>query len=95
MSADPTLRYKQKGFNLPAGIHVKVYKSVKDPTADPVSAVLIYKGLKNSDGSDIDVEMIDSELHVITRLNERDNITQHDRDNQTHVFDDIYRIIMH
>jgi carboxylesterase len=84
----------QKGYNLPSGTRVKVYKSIKDPTADPVSAVLIYKGLKNSDGSNIDIEMIDSELHVMTRLDGRDNITQHDKDIQTHVFDDIYKIVM-
>jgi carboxylesterase len=84
----------QKGFNLSAGVRVKVYKSIKDPTADAVSAVLISKGLKNSDGSKIDIEMIDSELHVVTRLNGRDNITQHDRDIQTHVFDDMYNIVM-
>jgi carboxylesterase len=84
----------QKGINLPSGIRVKVYKSIKDPSADAVSAVLINKGLKNSDGSKIDIEMIDSELHVLTRLIGRDNITQHDRDNQTHVFDDMYRILM-
>ena len=83
----------QSGFKLPAGVRIKVYKSIKDPTADPVSAVLIYKGLKNSDGTTIDIEMIDSELHVSTRLNGRDNVTQHDRDIQTHVFDDMYRII--
>jgi len=90
---DKSRKDLQKGFNLPAGIHVKVYKSIKDPTADAVSAVLISKGLKNSDGSKVDIEMIDSELHVFTRLNGRDNITQHDRDNQTHVFDDMYKII--
>jgi carboxylesterase len=84
----------QKGYTLPSGIRMKVYKSIKDPTADAVSAVLIYKGLKNNDGSDIDIEMIDSELHVITRLSGRDNITQHDRDIQTHVFDDMYKILM-
>ena len=84
----------QEGYNLPAGTRVKVYKSLKDPTADAVSAVLIYKGLKNSDGSKTDVEMIDSDLHVVTRLNGRDNIMQHDRDNQLHVFDDMYRILM-
>jgi carboxylesterase len=84
----------QNGYSLPAGVSVKVYKSIKDPTADAVSAVLIYKGLKNSDGSKIDIEMIDSELHVVTRLNGRDNITQHDRDIQTHVFDDMYMILM-
>jgi carboxylesterase len=84
----------QKGYKLPTGISLKVYKSIKDPTADAVSAVLIYKGLKNSDGSNVDIEMIDSELHVVTRLNGRDNITQHDRDIQIHVFDDIYKILM-
>jgi carboxylesterase len=91
---DKSRKDLQKGFNLPAGIRVKVYKSIKDPTADAVSAVLLYKGLKNSDGSNIDIEMINSELHVITRLNGRDNITQYERDIQTHVFDDMYKILM-
>jgi carboxylesterase len=91
---DKSRKDLQKGYNLPAGVRVKVYKSIKDPTADAVSAVLIYKGLKNSDGSKIDIEMIDSELHVVTRLNGRDNITQHDRDIQAHVFDDMYSILM-
>ena len=84
----------QKGYNLPADTHMKVYKSIKDPTADAASAVLIYKGLKNSDGSNIDIEMIDSELHVVTRLDGRDNITQQDRDIQTHVFEDMLMILM-
>jgi carboxylesterase len=84
----------QRGFNLPSGTGMKVYKSIKDPSADAVTAVLIFKGLKKSDGSNIDIEMIDSELHVVTRLNGRDNITQHDRDIQMHVFDDMYQILM-
>ncbi len=84
----------QNGYHLPAGTRLKVYKSIKDPTADAVSAVLIYKGLKNSDGSNIDIEMIDSDLHVVTRLNGRDHITQHDRDIQTHVFDDMYKLLI-
>lgn len=90
---DKTRKDLQKGYNLPTGCQVKVYKSIKDPTADAVSAVLIYKGLKNSDGSKIDIEMLESKLHVVTRLNGRDNITQHDRDIQTHVFDDMYQIL--
>lgn len=55
---------------------------------------LINKGLKNSDGSKIDIEMIDSELHVMTRLNGRDTTSQIDRDNQAHVFDDMYQILV-
>ncbi len=84
----------QKGYDLPVGTQMKVYKSIKDSSADPVSAVLIYKGLKNSDGSNIEVEMIDSEIHVVTRLDGRDNITQQDRDTQIHVFDDMLKILM-
>jgi carboxylesterase len=83
----------QKGYDLPVGTHMKVYKSIKDSSADPVSAVLIYKGLKNSDGSNIEVEMIDSEIHVVTRLEGRDNITQQDRDTQIHVFNDMLMIL--
>jgi len=33
-------------------------------------------------------------LHVMTRLSGRDNVTQHDRDNQMHIFDDLYGILM-
>jgi carboxylesterase len=91
---DKTRRDLQLGYKLPSGIGMKVYKSIKDPTADAVSAVLINKGLKNSDGSNVDIEMIDSDLHVVTRLYGRENITQHDRDIQTHVFEDMYKIIM-
>jgi len=83
----------QKGFKLPVDTQVKVYKSIQDPTADAVSAVLIYKGLKNSDGTNIGMEMIDSKLHVAIRLNGRDNVTQLDRDNQLHIFDDMHALL--
>ncbi|MFV8839287.1 alpha/beta hydrolase [Salinimicrobium soli] len=79
----------ENGYRLPAGTHLKVYKSIKDSSADPVSAVLIYKGLKNRDGSAIDLEMLDSKLHVVTRLEARENVTQKDREIQKHVFDDM------
>jgi carboxylesterase len=44
----------QKGFKLPAGAQLKVYKSETDHTADPVSAVLIHKGVKTSDGKAVE-----------------------------------------
>ena len=89
-----TRKELQEGYILPSGLKMKVYKSIKDPSADAVSAVLIYKGLTNSDGTKINIEMLDSELHVVTRLAGRENVTQHDRDIQTHVFEDIYKILM-
>jgi len=78
---------------IPQGTDVKVYKSINDPTADAISALMIYKGLKNRDGSKINVEMLESNLHVVTRLNGRENVTDHDREIQKHVFDDMYQIL--
>lgn len=79
----------QKGFSLPQNTQMKVYKSTKDDVADAVSAVLIYKGIKNNDGSKINIKMIDSKLHVVTRLDGRETITEKDRENQKQVFDDM------
>ena len=90
---DKTRKDLEDGVYLPTGTKVKVYKSIYDPTADAVSAVLIFKGLKNRDGSDIAVEMLESELHVITRLNGRSDISNHDREIQKHVFEDMYNIL--
>lgn len=79
----------EKGIILPANVKLKVYKSKQDPTADPVSAVLIYNGTKTNDGNPIDLQMVDSKLHVFTNLSLRPAITQQDQDNQTFVFTDI------
>ena len=80
----------QRGFRLPAGAQLKVYKSEQDNTADPVSAVLVYRGVKTSDGRAVDVRMVRSQLHVFTRLELRkDNVTSQDRDNQRQAFEDM------
>jgi carboxylesterase len=84
-----TRRQLQSGYQLPPNLFVKVYKSKKDPTADPVSAVLIYNGLKTAGGGPIDLEMINSGIHVFTRLNLVPNVTNTDRENQLHAFRDI------
>ncbi|MDQ3001107.1 MAG: esterase [Fibrobacterota bacterium] len=62
----------ESGFKLPKDTKAKVYKSKIDRSADPVGALLIYKGLRKSDGSHIDAEMLDSRLHVVTRLDFRE-----------------------
>ena len=62
----------EDGFELPNGSQAKVFKSKKDGSADPVGALLIYKGLRDSGGGHIHVEMVDSRLHVFTRLQGRD-----------------------
>lgn len=79
----------EQGIVLPQGSSLKIYKSKKDATADPVSAVLIYKGLRTYSGENVDIQMIDSDLHVFTRLELRPFITQADEDNQMETFNDI------
>ena len=79
----------EKGITLPSNVYLKVYKSKQDPTSDPVSAVLLHKGIKTSDGKAIDIQMIDSELHVFTNLAIRPGVTDKDRSNQEMVFTDI------
>ncbi|MEO6914252.1 MAG: hypothetical protein ABI151_00185 [Chitinophagaceae bacterium] len=63
----------QVGITLPSDCTLKIFKSEKDGTADPVSAVLIYKGTKTSSGSNIEIQMVPSDLHVFTRLDFRDH----------------------
>jgi carboxylesterase len=79
----------EKGISLPTGTTMKVYKSEKDETADPISAFMIYKGMRTSTGGNIDVEMESSNLHVFTRLEGRDNITADQRALQQKVFADM------
>lgn len=78
----------EKGFVLPQGTSLKVYKSIKDPTADPVSAVLIKRGIKTFSGNSVEVEMINSDLHVYTQLEFRSH-TATDKQNQLSTFKDI------
>ncbi len=79
----------EDGVTLPSGTSMKVYKSIKDATADPASAVLIYKGMKTSSGGPIDVEMVESNLHVFTRLALRSGTGASDIATQLRTFNDI------
>jgi carboxylesterase len=79
----------EDGVRLPQGTRCKVFKSERDPTADPVSALLLYKGLKKSDGSKIDIEMVDTDLHVFTRGAGRENWTTQDAQLQRRIFGEI------
>lgn len=83
---------KQLEDNLTIGdVKMTVYKSLKDDAADPVSAVLLYKGVKTNYGK-INVEMIDSDLHVFTRLDLRPNVSPNDFYNQSKVFSAITKL---
>jgi len=74
----------------PSGSKLKVYKAEKDEVADAVSAVLIYKGLKTSERKPVEVAMINSDLHVFTRLAQRLPVPfPQDLENQRLAFEDI------
>ena len=77
------------GIKLPKESKMKVYKSIKDGSADPVSAVLLYKGITTSGNQNIEVEMVNSELHVFTRLALRENLSNLDIANQSKCFTEL------
>ncbi len=83
----------EKGITLPTGTTMKVYKSKTDATADPVSALMIYKGMKTSTGKNIQVELVNSDLHVFTRLQGRDNITSAETQLQQKTFKEMAGIM--
>jgi len=76
----------EKGITLPAGTSMKVYKSQTDDVADPISSLMIYKGMKTSTGGNIDVQLVDSKIHVFTRLSGREGVTAHDLTLQHNTF---------
>jgi carboxylesterase len=84
----------QKGIQLPANMDITVYKSIHDKTADPISAALLYNGIKKYDGSRIDVRMVSSNLHVFTNLHGRRKVSQADRTLQLKTFGEIAKILI-
>ncbi len=79
----------EDGITLPKNVQLQVYKSIEDGTADPMSAVLLKKGVKLQDGSSVNVNMLLSELHVFTRLRARNKISNADVQNQLQVFNEM------
>jgi carboxylesterase len=79
----------ESGVRLPTGTYLKEFHSLHDPVASSTSSVLIYKGLKTSTGANIDVQLMDSDIHVFTRLNLRSDTTPLQKANQLDAFSQI------
>jgi carboxylesterase len=79
----------EDGITLPSGSYFKVFHSLHDPVASTTSSVLIYKGLKTNTGAAIDVQLMDSDIHVFTRLSLRSNVTPLQKANQLDAFTQI------
>ncbi|PZX17860.1 carboxylesterase [Breznakibacter xylanolyticus] len=80
-------------ITLPPGTTLTVYKSLRDASADPVSALLLYKGISTSAGKPT-VKMVDSDLHVFTYLKGSNNVSEHDKTLQNQTFMEM-EAIMH
>jgi carboxylesterase len=80
-----------RGVTLPAAAQATVYKTTGDRTADPVSALLIHRGLRTSEGARVEVQMLDSKLHVFTRLSARraGSVTAADEERQRRAFEEM------
>jgi len=76
----------EDGFKLPEGTYLKTFHSKNDPVANSLSTVLIYKGLRDFNGNKIDVHIMDSDIHVFTRLKLRPYVSQLELDNQQAAF---------
>lgn len=81
----------QKGITMTPGATLTVFKSEIDDVADPLAAVLIYKGVRLADGTHPKVIMVNSELHVFTRLEGRENVKISDHANQLAAFQEMER----
>ena len=77
----------EDGITLPDNVSLTVYKAKKDGAADPISAALLYNGIKNKEK--LKVTIINSELHVFTRLKGRNVITPEDIELQNNIFKEI------
>ncbi len=77
----------EDGITLPENVSLSVYKTKKDDAADPIGAALLYNGITNKEN--LKVTIINSELHVFTRLQGRDTITANDIELQNKVFNEI------
>lgn len=64
---DRVVSQLQDGVTAPAGTQIVVYKSKRDGSADPESALLLYKGLYLANHAKIDVRIVDSDKHVFIR----------------------------
>lgn len=79
----------EDGYRLPNNTYLKIFHSKNDPVANSLSSVLIYKGLRNYSGSKIDIQIMDSDIHVFTRLKLRSAVNQVESDNQQDAFTQI------
>lgn len=83
----------ENGITASSGTQVHVFQSKYDPTSSATGAVLVYKGLKHKDGTRIKVDIMDSDIHVFTRLSLRPEMKQKYIDNQLFAFSQMSQML--
>ena len=79
----------ESGIALPALTDLSIYKSKYDEVADRISGVLIYNGIESNSMNSKEIDMVNSHIHVMTRLQGRNNITDNDISIQKMLFNQI------
>ena len=79
----------ESGITLPTQTDISIYKSIYDEVADRISGILIYNGIKSNSFNSKDIYMINSNVHVMTRLQGRNNVTDNDISIQKNIFNQI------
>lgn len=79
----------EDGITMSNDTYLKVFHSIHDPNTNSLSAVLIYKGLSHANGSIVDVQIMNSGIHVFTRLKLRLSVSALDLINQKDAFQQI------
>ena len=79
----------ESGIALPALTDLSIYKSKYDEVADRISGILIYNGIKSNTMNSKEIDMVNSHIHVMTRLQGRNNITDNDISIQKMIFNQI------
>ena len=79
----------ESGIALPPLTDLSIYKSKYDEVADRISGVLIYNGIESNSMNSKEIDMVNSHIHVMTRLQGRNNITDNDISIQKMIFNQI------
>lgn len=79
----------ESGIALPAQTDLSIYKSKYDEVADRISGILIYNGIESNSMNSKEIYMVNSHIHVMTRLQGRNNITDNNISIQKMIFNQI------
>ena len=79
----------ESGIALPPLTDLSIYKSKYDEVADRISGILIYNGIESNTMNSKEIDMVNSHIHVMTRLQGRNNITDNDISIQKMIFNQI------